>query len=189
MTTPTDIRLATLAVVAAALPTWTAHDSRITPLSDDELLEGPALVALTGTGVEEESEGGTGSYTRTEDVIVEAHFIVDPETPSPEAALAAQLDVLERGIKDALFRDTAWRNRFEDVARMRVTKGRHNESAHHRGAVVIAFTVAYHEGYGYEPDDDEDLSEVRIAVDCIVHGTGQPDGTIEAEAYHELEGA
>lgn len=175
-TTPTTIRTSTIAILTSALPgivagDWTGYDSRVTDLDDAQL---PAVNVETGTA-DEEDEGGTGSYRRSEELLIEAHFVVSPDgegNADPEAVLGARCDLIERGIKDALFGNPAWRNQFEHVTRIRTSKGRDAASDHYRGRVLIAMSVQYSEGYGYEPVEDETLDAVDFETkDHVVTGT------------------
>lgn len=177
--TTTQIRLDVIARLKAAATAAgdRVDDNRSTP-QPDRGGTFPALAVYTSSGSREAlGPRSAGVFMRTERIQVDGWV-----TGETDAELARALDELEDQVHQALLGDDEWVNQFEEVGRVTSERGQETSGARRLGAMVVVYEVKWRERWTTAVESS--LRLVHVDVDLA-----PPDGTLEAQARVELEGA
>lgn len=151
----------------------------------------PGLVVSTPSGIStKDSVGGSPSFQRVDQIVVECYLTQDLTAPeaTPELrdeGVAAALDAFEQEVIDALLCDPGWLSLFASVEGIRVQQGEGvtmSETNRRRGASLITFDVKFR--VTYEPPKVDDFEEIALDLDMIDPGSSPrgPDGLIDIAA-------
>lgn len=159
------------------------YPSRMLPIQDDELQEGPVLTLNTLTENANTASRGTSGPQYKNEIILQVEGTVNA---AKDPAVEDLLDDLDEQVRETLMTDSVWlsANSIEEVIRIETTKGLDETGGRRHGVVIMRFTIKQH--IAFPPVIEDDLTKVNIKVDAIDPSdpnikTPGPDGVIESE--------